>query len=136
MEKLEKNQDYMIGKYQKGKRIKVADFQIGENVSLLIPKGDRQHSDLKRLPCTIIDKSSGQIPTYKLLCEHGMLNRRYTASTLMSYPGVVKGKIQKRISLTEAGQLSNMNVVVFCSCKKSMSNTTMQMLQRKKKLFL
>ena len=119
MEKLEKNQDYMIGKYQKGKRIKVADFQIGENVSLLIPKGDRHHSDLKRLPCTIIDKSSGQIPTYKLLCEHGMLNRRHTASTLMSYPGVVKGKIQKRISLTEAVQLSNMNVVVFCSCKKA-----------------
>ena len=119
MDRLEKNSEFLRNKYQKDKRIKVTDFLIGQNVSVLIPKADRHHSDLKRLQCTIIDKSAGDVPTYKLICAYGIIEKRYTASSLMAYPGTLKIDREKRVSLTEAVRLSNMNIVVFCGCKKA-----------------
>ncbi|XP_057295049.1 KRAB-A domain-containing protein 2-like isoform X1 [Hydractinia symbiolongicarpus] len=115
-----RNAEMMRRKYSNGKRIKVADFLEGDNVSLTIPKGLRTSSDLKRLPCVIVHKSGGNQPTYKLLCSEGTIQRRYTASALQLYPQPVRCKYPSvdEISLSEAVRKINKFPTVFCRCRK------------------
>lgn len=65
---LDENAEMIIKKTLKSKRIQVADFSVGQNVSVFIPSRDRRSSDLKRLPCVIVHKSSGNLPTYISCC--------------------------------------------------------------------
>ena len=53
---LERSQELMAKKCQKTRRVKVAIFNVGETMSVLIPKNDSHSTDLKRVPCIIIDK--------------------------------------------------------------------------------
>ena len=72
----ERNAEYMTKKYNKGKRVKVAEFRDGEHVTLKISSKMRHVSDQSHLPCVIVDKGSGNQPTYRLLCEFGTLKTR------------------------------------------------------------
>ena len=86
---LAKNQEFMSKKYEKTRRVKWASFKVGDTVSVIIPKRDRHAANQKRVPCVIIDKSIGLQPTYRLLSEHGVLDKCFNASKLMLYPGEI-----------------------------------------------
>lgn len=62
--------------------MKVASLKGGDTVSVIIPKRDRHAANQKRAPRIIIGKSSGLPATYRLLSEHGVLNKRFNASKL------------------------------------------------------
>lgn len=74
-EEIVKNVEMMKKKYMNGKRVKVATYNEGDNVTLAIPKKMRHASDLKRLPCVVIGKSGGNQPTYKLVCQEGTIQK-------------------------------------------------------------
>ena len=73
-----------------GKRVKVVEFREGEYVSIKILKAIPHPTDLWRLPCVILKKSPGRRPTYKLICEYGLVKISFTAANLMLFPGDVK----------------------------------------------
>ena len=57
-------------------------------------------------------------PTYKLLTEFGILQKRYTAAKLMSYPGSVKcGDPSVKISLAAVARKIVLAKRIFCHCK-------------------
>ena len=53
-------------KYATGKRVKVAEFDEGEHVSVEIPKAIWHPTD----HVSFLKKSPGRSPTYKLICEN------------------------------------------------------------------
>ena len=92
---------------------KKSEYNVGDNVSIYIPKRDRHSTDVKRLPEVVTNKGSGKQPSYKLLTEFGILQKRYTAVKLMPYPGSVKCgdpsvKIRRKVVLAKR---------IFCHCK-------------------
>ena len=94
--------------------------QVGQHVTVMIPKKDRHSSDIKRLPAVIVCKSTGQQPTYKLLCSAGIIGRRFTASKLMPFPGFIRtGDPEKIVSLSRAAKYLHMANAVYCRCKKT-----------------
>lgn len=100
----------------------MADFKLHDNVGLKIPKQDRHSSDLQRIPCVIIGKSKGERPTFKLMCEFGVIDRHYDASNLMAYHGgVKKPKEVKSLSLREAARMF-CGSSVLCKCRTSCSS--------------
>ena len=72
---VEKRQQKMEQKYNSTKKITAAYFSVGDNVSVKIPKRDRHATDVRRLPCVIIQNGSGKQLTYKLLSEFGVLSK-------------------------------------------------------------
>ena len=110
----------MTIKYATGKRVKVAEFEEGEHVSVKIPKAIQHPTDLRRLPYVILKRSPGRSPTYKLICEYGVINTLFTETSLMPVPGDVKiGSPTNILSLTDVYKLFQMTEVTFCHCKKS-----------------
>ena len=116
--------DKMKHKYAKKKRIEIMDFSVGKNVTIQIPKEDRNSTDNKRLECTIINKKeSSAVPTYRLICKYGILDRWVTASHLLSYAcgvympeDVLQSK--ETVSLGKAARLSSLSDrVLFCKCR-------------------
>ena len=87
---LEKGREKMERKYNSTAKITAADFSVGDNISVKIPKRDRHATNVIRIPWVIIQKGSGKQPTYKLLSEFGVLSKRYTVSKVMSFPVKVK----------------------------------------------
>ena len=61
---LKKSREDMVAKYATTKRVKVAEFEEGDHVSVFIPKAIRHAIDLRRLPCVILKKSAGCSPVY------------------------------------------------------------------------
>lgn len=119
-ESLAKNAERMKVKYSKKKRIKVADYAVGDKVTVKIPKLDRNSTDSKRLKGIIVKKSAGCSPIYRIICAHGTLQNRYSASDLMPFHGIVDvGNVDNFISLREAAKATSKSDVVFCRCKKS-----------------
>ena len=118
-ETLKRARKDMAMKYATGKRVKVAKFEKGEHVSVKFPKAIRHLTDLRRLPCVILKKSPRRSPTYKLICEYGLIKSSFTAASLISFPGDVKtGPPTNILSFTDAYQLFQMTKVIFCHCKK------------------
>ena len=112
-ETLKRTRKDMTMKYVTGKRVKVAEE--GEHVSVKIPKAIRHPTDLRRLTCVILKRSPGRNPTYKLICEYGVIKRLFTAASLMPFPGDVKiGPPTNVLSLTDANKLFQMTEVTFC----------------------
>ena len=115
---LKQAREVMMNKYEKTKKIKVAEYKQGDNVSLFVPRNIRHETDRRRLACIVINKSSGCYPTYNLLSEYGTLNRRFTGNSLMPFPGIIKaGPPTREIVLSEAYKMSQVSEVVFCHCK-------------------
>ena len=105
---LAKNQEVIAKKYEKTRMVKVVSFKVGDTVSVIIPKKDRHAANQERAPCVIIDKSSILQPTYRLLSEHGVLNKRFNASKLILYPGEIHtGSPEKKVSLREVARKLN-----------------------------
>ena len=95
----------MESRYNAKKKTCTSKYSVGNNVSVFIPNRYRHASDVKRLPCVIIEKGSGEQPTYKLLTEYGILSKRYTASDVMPFPSNIKcGNPSTKISLSEAAK--------------------------------
>ena len=119
---LAKNQELMSKKYAKTRRVKVLSCNVGDTLSVIIPKRDRHTANQKRAPCVIIDKSSGLQPTYRLLSEHGVLNKRFNASKLMLHLGEIHtGNPEKKVSLREVARKLN-EQKIFCTCKGGCKN--------------
>ena len=111
-------------KHATGKRVKVVEFGEGEHVSIKILKAIPHPTDLWRLPCVIVKKSPGGHPTYKLICEYGLIKISFTAANLMLFPGDVKIRPPRNIlNLTDVYKLFQMTEVIFCHCKKSCNRT-------------
>lgn len=123
------NAEMMSRKYEKEKRIQVADYNLGDKMTLLIPNKLRKFKTF-----ITVNKSGGNSLTYKLLSEEGLLERRYAASVLMPFPGAVRCKeptddaislsanrrIIKKKQLFFARQFYTINLllpVVFLFCK-------------------
>lgn len=91
----------MKKKYSRSK--KPVYFQPGENVVLWIKKRDRSGTNVSNLPCCVVHRSSGPIPTYRLMSSAGVLTRRYASSLLSHFPGTVRlGDPEVEVGLREA----------------------------------
>ena len=86
---LKKSREDKVAKYATKKLVKVAEFEEVDHVSVLIPKAVRHTTDLRRLPCVILKKSTGCSPIYKLICEYRIIVRSFTAASMMLFPGNV-----------------------------------------------
>ena len=107
-----------MNKYEKTKKMNVAEYKQGDHVSLFVPRNIHHAIDRRRLACIVINKSSGRYPTYKLLSDYGVLNRRFTGNALMPFPGIIKaGPPTRQVSLSEAYKISQASEAVFCHCK-------------------
>ena len=107
-------------KHATGKRVKVAEFEEGEHVSVKIPKAIRHPTDLRRLPCVILKRSLCRSSSYKLICEYSVIKRSFTAASFISFPGNVKiSPPTKVLSLTDSYKLFQIIEVALCHCKKS-----------------
>ena len=69
------------------KQHKVHKFEVGESVSVRIPRIDWACTDPQRLPCVVVEKVGKAQAMYRLLCESGVLNC-YSASDLEPYSGL------------------------------------------------
>ena len=104
----------MAMKHATGKRVKVVEFREGEYVSIKILKAIPHPTDLWRLPCVILKKSPGRRPTYKLICEYGLVKISFTAANLMLFPGDVKIRPPTNIlNLTDVYKLFQMTDVML-----------------------
>ena len=112
------NAENMKRKYTKRKRIEMHDFQIGESVSVKVPRVARSATNNRRLPCVVVGKSSGKQHNYKLVCEHGTLDRNFSASSLMPYPAHVKID-HKALDGAAAKSSSLSKQTLSCQCRKS-----------------
>ena len=104
----------MAMKHATGKRVKVVEFREGEYVSIKILKAIPHPTDLWRLPCVILKKSPGCRPTYKLICEYGLIKIPFTAANLMLFPGYVQIRPPTNIlNLTDVYKLFQMTDVML-----------------------
>ena len=56
------------------------DFSVDQNVTIQIPKENKNSMDNKCLECTIVNKKgNSRVPTYILICKYGTLDRWATA---------------------------------------------------------
>ena len=68
--------------------------------------------------CVVTNKGSGKQPSYKLLAELGILQKRYTAAKLMPYPRSVKCEDPLvKISLAAVARKVALAKKIFCHCK-------------------
>ena len=117
------NAEKMKRKYAKRKRVELVDFQIGQNVTVRIPKEDRTSTDNRRLECVIVGKKKNKIPLYQLLCKHGTLDRWLTVSELLPYAcpvSIDSDAIDSRtaVTLRQAARLSSQSKELnYCKCK-------------------
>ena len=99
-----------------------------------IPRIDRAHTDTRRLPCIVVEKTEKKHMFHCLRCAQGVLKSCYQESDLELYPGSsssndalkVKGwKDKKLISLREASKRQNPCNKFYgdnCSCQKGCSS--------------
>ena len=115
--------------YGKRKRLKVGEFQVSDNVSVIIPKKDRSKVELRRIPAVIVQvKGSTTHPLYRLACKFGTIEGLFTASNLKSYPGDVEleeNVVNNYISLRTAAKLyaKRKDDIFICKCKKGCVNS-------------
>ena len=104
----------MAMKHATGKSVKLVEFGEGEHVSIKILKAILHPTDLRRPTCVILKKSPGCSPTYKLICEYGLIKRSFTAANLMLFPGDVKIRPPTNIlNLTDVYKLFQMTDVTL-----------------------
>ena len=93
--------------YNRKKRKTACEFNVGDRVSLGIPKLDRTSTDLPRLPCVVIAVHGEKVLSYSLATEFGRLEQRFRAGDLMTYTGTVDAKQEPVLSVREAAKLAN-----------------------------
>ena len=108
------------------KQKKVHTFEVGDTVSLRIPRIDRAATDLHRLACIVVQRLGKKNLLYRLRCEFGVLNALYRAGELEEYNGAQHLKVDdwemmSKVSLREAAKRANPDNAYYgtsCNCKK------------------
>ena len=62
----EKSREKMEKRYNSSKKVETSEYNVGDNVSIYIPKKNRHSTDVKRLPCVVTNKGGGKQPTYRV----------------------------------------------------------------------
>ncbi len=62
--------------------LQVQDFEVGDRVSIGVPKLDRTSTDLLRLPGKVLSVHGKICKQYKVATEFGVLNGRYRSGDL------------------------------------------------------
>ena len=105
--------------YNKGKRIKVEIFSVGDVVSVAIPKLDRASTDMKRLPAVIVQVHGVKRLVYSLAIKYGLLKTKYAAGDIERFSGEVTPDVTTEITLREAAKREhpeNKYTKGFCDC--------------------
>ena len=55
--------EVMMNKYEKTKKINVAEYKLGDHVLLFVPKNIHRATGRRRLACIVINKPSERYPT-------------------------------------------------------------------------
>ena len=128
-ESLEASRSRMVKKYNTNKRVRT--FDVGEKVSLKVPRVDRHATDDKRLPCYVLEVPCEN--KYRLQSKFGVLNRLYPACDMeplpepfpMGFDLTNEASTMAVITLHEAAQKSSTSevVAVRCKCKKVCSDS-------------
>ena len=127
-------------KYAKRKRLQFVDFAVGDNVTVKIPRQDREKCEVNRLPAKVVLKRGQINPKYKLAGQFGTLESLFTASSLMPYPGPVKLSVEisnTEISLREAARKYSIikSDIIKSKCKSGCKTTHCICKRNNKKCF-
>jgi len=81
-----------MSKFYDCKKHKIAqEFNIGDTVSIGIPKIDRTSTDLPRLPCVVVKIHGEKVLSYFL--EYGQLASKFHAGDLTQFTGTVSANL-------------------------------------------
>ena len=80
-----KSVENMARNYNNKKRVIVEEFQIGQPVSLAIPKIDRSATDFKRLPGVVIDVKGDKLKRYIVVTAFGVIKGQWRGGDLQKY---------------------------------------------------
>ena len=113
------NGEKMKVKYGKRKRLIVKEFIVGDSVAIKVPPNDRGKCDMNRIPALVKSISGKGQQTYKLVCAYGVIEGRFTASSLVEYPGQISVDDSKIITLREAARMFTVHKsdITFGKCK-------------------
>lgn len=119
----------MKQKYSKSS--KVHKFEVGEYVSLRIPRIDRSSTDLHRLPCVVVEVVGKSQAMYRLRCKYGVLKTCFDAGDLECFQSTynipIDGwKDQPKVTVREAARQQapcNAFIKNRCNCKAGTCNT-------------
>ena len=103
------------------KRHKTSNFNVGDTVSIFVPRIDRSGTDFSRIPGVITKVSGHKDINYQIGTEHGILKVCSQGGDLQHYNGTVEVDHAKTISLRRAALLTNGNRFTQgkCNCKSS-----------------
>ena len=110
--------------YAKKKRMKVEQFQVGENVSVNVPKNERVATDLPRIP-GVITKVYEKSDLYEVGTKYGIFKSKIRAGDLQRYTDRIACDSTKVVSLHECCRLTNPHnkfVKKPCKCKGGCKN--------------
>ena len=123
----------MSSQYNKRRRIMVEVFNVGDPVSIAVPKIDRSATDLPRIPGRVVKVNGSKQPTYTVGTAFGLLKTALRAGDLQHYTGAVTVVDDTSISLREAANRTNpVNKFTRNSCKCTTACTTARCPCRKK----
>jgi hypothetical protein len=102
-----KARERMIQRY--ASKHNVQRFEVGDNVSVKVPRKARPAKVLPRLFCQVVGKPHPD--RYKLLSEHGLLDRHYATADLERLPSTISLSLPNvteaaTITLQKAAELS------------------------------
>jgi len=110
---------------------KVRTFDVGDTVSVRVPRIDRAATDLHRLPCIVVERCGNIHFLYRLQCKYGVLQSSYPESELEAHGGALQIHVgihdwEKApvVSLREAAKSANPCNAYYgtlCNCKKGCS---------------
>ena len=100
----------MKSRYLKTKS--VCTFEVGDKVTVRVPRIDRASTDVHRLPCVVVQKLGRKYHLYRLRSTCGVLNSCYRESDLESFAGALPFGVDKwedapTVSLREASKREN-----------------------------
>ena len=116
------NAERMKRNFCKKKRVFVKTFQIGDNISVKVPKEDRNKIGVRRIPAVVVKIKHSCPPMYKLACKFGTIEGYFSTSHLMPYPGVVEICNENSVITSREAARENSVLkkdVVICKCKKN-----------------
>ena len=105
--------------YNKSKRVKSNKYNVGDHVTVSIPKLDRASTDYKRMPAIVTQVHGNKQLSYSLATEYGRLKSKYRAGDLEWFSGKIKLNIQCEVSMREAAKKQNPQTLftkAHCNC--------------------
>jgi hypothetical protein len=118
----------MIAKHDHKKNKSTIEFNVGDNITVKIPRIDRAGTAFPRLPGKVYKISQYRQKFYHIITQWGILKDKYRACDLEPYSGLINNvnieNIEKTntLSLTEAARLQGVqtgqqeSIVKVCNC--------------------